>query len=313
MRATTTAGALVLGMLLAVFARSFHAAPAAPTGVFDGAVVNHFGVVVRDVDLAVPAYADLFGVMAPMPREFKPVEFPTEFAGDRDAHPKYAMLQLGGSGMEVMTPVGGPSPWREFLDAYGEGMQHITFTVRSAPQAVAHLEKLGGRHEMGTANVGYAYVNFRKQLGFTVELGQNANPTPVPTPAAATSLGTSPVRHLGVVVADAQKAATLFATILGVDLPPVQPSRDPRIKTIVFPLNVGIEFIEPVGGASPWRDHLNKYGPSIHHVAVSVDDMKKYSSYLEGKGGRLVSSPAAGYSVFDLRPRYALGIELDGR
>src|SRR6185295_5561264 len=120
-----------------------------------------------------PVYAELFGIKAPMPREFKPILFPQEFTGDRDAHPKFSMLQLGGSGMEVMTPVGGPSPWRDFLEKYGPQMQHITFTVKNTPEAVAHLKKLGGRHELGAVQgVGYAYVNFKDQLGFTMELGQ---------------------------------------------------------------------------------------------------------------------------------------------
>ena len=308
--------AVVAAMLFAV-PSLFHAQPAPfePTGPFAGAVVNHFGVVVGDVDQAAPLYAELFGVTRPTPREFQPILFPDDFAGDRDAHPRFVMLQLGGSGMEVMTPVGGPSPWREFFEQYGEGMQHITFTVRNTLEAVAHLKALGGRHELGAVEgVGYAYVNFRDQLGFTIELGQGgaSGITSPPGPLAIpTSLGTSSVRHLGIVVSNVDKAAALFSQVLGIDAP--QSTSDSRTKRVVFPMNVSIEFIEPVGGASPWSNHLAKYGPSIHHVAVSVDDVQRYSRYLEGKGAARSDGTFEGSAYFDLRPQYALGIELHPR
>lgn len=310
--------AVVAAMLLAALPTAFRAESArlSLTGPFAGAVVNHFGVVVSNVDEAAPKYAELFGITGPAPREFKPILFPPEYAGDRDAHPKFVMLQLGGSGMEVMTPVGGPSPWRAFHEKYGEQMQHITFTVPNTLAAVEHLKKLGGTHELGAVQgVAYAYVNFKEQLGFTMELGQGAptgiTPPPGPSPTP-TSLGTSPVHHVGVVVPNAEKSAALFAQILGVAAPPVQNVKDASIKMVVFPLNVNIAFIEPVG-KGPWRDHLNKYGPSIHHVGVVVDDMKKYSSYLEGKGGKRARGTVAGATLFDLRPRYAFGVELDPR
>lgn len=251
-----TRGVFLLAFLAAM-PTPFHAQSpqVVPTGPFAGAVVNHYGVVVTDVDQAAPKYAELFGVKGPAPREFKPILFPPEFTGDRDSHPKFVMLQLGGSGMEVMTPMGGPSPWRAFYEKYGEGMQHITFTIPNAVNAVAHLKKLGGTHELGAVQgVGYAYVNFRDQLGFTMELSQapatGITPPPGPSPTP-TSLGTSPVRHIGIVVPNVEKAAALFAKALGVMAPAAQKSKAAPIKTVVFPMNVNIEFIEPTRGNSP--------------------------------------------------------------
>src|SRR5262249_35501850 len=144
-----------------------------------------------------------------------------------DAHPRYTFATLSDVGIEILTPVGGPSPWREYLDQYGDGLHHICFSVKDIHRAIAHLQSLGGVLELGgSPGVTYAYGNFRRQLGFTIELSQMREPAAgaaVPAASAITQAATAllapRISHVGVFVPDVARAAELFGRIVGMPVP----------------------------------------------------------------------------------------------
>jgi hypothetical protein len=79
-------------------------------------------------------------------------------------------------------------------------------------------------------------------------------------------------------------------------------------------MNVNIEFAEPVGGKSMWRDEVDAHGASMHHLGVSVaPTMKTWIDYLAARDGKLVTGPGAGYAFMDMRPGYGFAIELNGK
>jgi hypothetical protein len=44
-----------------------------------------------------------------------------------------------------------------------------------------------------------------------------------------------------------------------------------RAKIVSFMTGtVAFELLQPLEAGSVWMDHLNKYGPSLHHVAFNV-------------------------------------------
>ncbi len=51
---------------------------------------------------------------------------------------------------------------------------------------------------------------------------------------------------------------------------------------------VQLELIEPNQEPSVWRDHLNKYGEGIHHIAFSVDDATPVVEKLKEEFGAVV-------------------------
>jgi len=54
-----------------------------------------------------------------------------------------------------------------------------------------------------------------------------------------------------------------------------QPSTTARAKLGFIQLeNITLEFIEPIGGHSIWRDFLDKHGPGVQHIAFEVNDPK---------------------------------------
>ncbi len=303
---------------------------AAPRGPFADARVEHAGIVVADVDRAARAYAELFGIDPVAPADFRGIAYPPDFRGDREAHPRYAMLRLTGASLELLQPVGGASPWREHLEQYGDSLHHICFGVRDVAVAAAHLQSLGGQLELGGGpDSTYAYVNFREPLGFTIELSRLR---PAMTAADTSSgvvqstLGLSPIRHIGMIVKSVDTAAALFGRILDVPVPPARPpsvivfppdfqgDRNARNRNVTFPMNVNIEIVEPVGGKSMWRDEVDAHGSSIHHLGIGVaPSMASWIDYLRAQHGRLVTGPGTGYAFVDLRPGYALTLELNGK
>ena len=228
---------------------------------------------------------------------------------------KISDIRLNNTFLDIVEPRGGASPWWNSFERNGQGFQHIAVEVADVPQTIAGLVQLGGRHTFGEPGGRSGYVNMEEMLGITFELlsrgilePASASSRPVPTKFAS-----GEILHTGVVVRDVEKAARVFADIMGVA--PPQPTVDAGRRSVLFPTKpVAIEFVEPTGAGSPWQDHLDKFGPSIHHFAVRVHDLEKDIAYLEKMGGKVVVGPEQGFALVDLRPQpYGLAFELNAR
>jgi len=86
-----------------------------------------------------------------------------------------AFLHFGSLDIELIEPDREPSTWREFLDANGEGVHHIAFTISGMPERVAALEAQGfplvqkGEYRGGR----YAYIDTVTKLKTILELLEN--------------------------------------------------------------------------------------------------------------------------------------------
>ncbi|MDQ3694484.1 MAG: VOC family protein [Chloroflexota bacterium] len=101
--------------------------------------LNHLGIVVRDLEAALPFYVETLGLAA-HDREDLPV------AGVRVLY-----VETGSGTIQLLQPIG-PGPARDYLDQHGEGPDHICYTVADIPAALAVLAPdvtvpifLGGR------------------------------------------------------------------------------------------------------------------------------------------------------------------------
>jgi methylmalonyl-CoA epimerase len=88
--------------------------------------VDHIGIVVRDLEAAVPYYRDRLG-MALVGREEQPR------AGVRVAY-----FDAGTTRIQLLQPTA-PGPISGFLAEYGEGLHHICLLVEDIQAAVATL------------------------------------------------------------------------------------------------------------------------------------------------------------------------------
>ena len=104
--------------------------------------------------------------------------------------------------------------------------------------------------------------------------------------------------HISFAVTDVEKTAKAFGAVFGVNVPAAKEYRDipwgPRFpgkvmhgKLVALSINgVSFEFLQPLEGDSPWKDHIKKGGDGIHHVGFSVKDVNAARDYLESKGGK---------------------------
>ena len=88
--------------------------------------VDHLGIVVHDVDAALPFFVGRLG-MTERDREDLPA------VGVRLLY-----LETGSGTVQLLQPLG-PGPAREQLDQHGEGPDHLCYTVDDIPSALAVL------------------------------------------------------------------------------------------------------------------------------------------------------------------------------
>ena len=130
--------------------------------------LNQVGIVVRDIEASSRVFGDVFGVEVPPPIISRGIPVPP---GRGDAvEVKRTEFTRNNVTIELVEPVGGASPWREHLEAHGEGVHHLAFTVDDVGAAVAFLEDRGGDWVLGARGVDFAYVDLTPELGFTIEL-----------------------------------------------------------------------------------------------------------------------------------------------
>ncbi len=137
--------------------------------------VCQVALVVDDITAYAARYARLLGLPMPEIRETATAEQTgIRYRGEpTDARAKLAFFQAGPQlAIELIEPIGGPSIWREHLDAHGPGVHHIAFRVPDMDQAVANLSD----EDMMVAQSGhfkggrYAYIDSVTQLGVMLEL-----------------------------------------------------------------------------------------------------------------------------------------------
>ena len=111
--------------------------------------------------------------------------------------------------------------------------------------------------------------------------------------------------QVGYVVNDIEETKKQYALLFDVMAPETMPCGDYEItqtkvfgeaapeancKLAFFNLTEGVqlELIEPNQAPSVWRDHLDKYGEGIHHIAFNVDDADPVIDQLRKEYGAVV-------------------------
>jgi methylmalonyl-CoA/ethylmalonyl-CoA epimerase len=95
--------------------------------------LDHVAMAVNDLDRAVEGYRQRYKV-EPIYREV------VESQGVEEA-----MLPVGGSFIQLLTPLGPETPVGRFLSKRGEGLHHVAYAVVSIEDALAHLSGQGAR------------------------------------------------------------------------------------------------------------------------------------------------------------------------
>lgn len=127
---------------------------------FQAKLFNHIGIVVRDVEKVAETWQRMFGIG---PWVFIDRTRPDVW-GQATGN-KLAFGYLGDMEFELLQPVvqpvgnkyPNPTIWREFLDAHGEGLQHIAFGVDDVEAETAKLVAQGAKIKI--AGNSWAYLD----------------------------------------------------------------------------------------------------------------------------------------------------------
>lgn len=142
-----------------------------------GRPVGQVGIVVPDLDAALPRYAELWGIgpwncwtMGPA------IVKERGFAGGPGEYEMRVALCGKGPQVELVAPVQGPNVYDEWLEERGEGIHHLGFHVDSIDAAMAEMETAGYEPRMwgkgfgAEGDGGFAYYDLLAELGLWVEL-----------------------------------------------------------------------------------------------------------------------------------------------
>lgn len=104
--------------------------------------ITQVGVVVRDVEKVIERLSSL-GI-----GPFEPKTLPPDRKEWFRGKPMYAEFniqatRIGDIELELIQPVSGESPHKEFLETKGEGIQHVMFAVDDFGETVARLTEKG--------------------------------------------------------------------------------------------------------------------------------------------------------------------------
>lgn len=142
--------------------------------------IDHVGIAVRDLDVAIAWYHDTFG-MAVVHEE-----------RNDDQGVREAMIRVAGDDtgplLQLLAPLTDDSPLARFLEKSGPGIQQLAYRVDNVEAAAGQLRQRGLRVLYDTARTGTggSLVNFvhpKDAGGVLVELVQHPDTVEEPKPA----------------------------------------------------------------------------------------------------------------------------------
>jgi methylmalonyl-CoA/ethylmalonyl-CoA epimerase len=259
--------------------------------------------VVRDIDRTVGFYGKAFGLG---PFEIHDLDLPDAAWHGRAAPTRLrvASAPLGPCEMELIEVVAGQPPHAEFLERFGEGMNHLNLDYRDAEAYLGRMLTLhvnNVHHFWGFPHSGFCYVNSEEIGGITFEVMRGSG-----------HAGKKGHNHLGLVVADTGRTIAYYRDIIGL----------PEFRTSVFPMrnatyrdrlidasfkasftDLGegrLELIQPLDDDSPFAQFLANHGEGMHHLRLSAEIREAALAELASKGVTPVwSSGATGITLLD--------------
>lgn len=115
------------------------------------------------------------------------------------------------------------------------------------------------------------------------------------------------IHHLGIAVETLEKAVPVFELLLGRPPDETEEVEDQKVRVAAFQVGESrIELLEASSPDSPIARFINKRGPGIHHLTLTVDDLQRTLGDLEERGIKLIDNAprvgASGESIAFLHP-----------
>ena len=124
------------------------------------------------------------------------------------------------------------------------------------------------------------------------------------------------IDHIGIATRGIDEAANFWLSALGVSAIETEEVADQKVRVAMLPIGESrIELLEATSEDSPISKFIEKRGPGIHHLAVSVDNIQTALAQLKQNGVRLIDSEprrgAGGCLVAFVHPSSTGGVLLE--
>jgi methylmalonyl-CoA/ethylmalonyl-CoA epimerase len=124
------------------------------------------------------------------------------------------------------------------------------------------------------------------------------------------------IDHIGIATRGIDEAAKFYRDVLGLEVAETEEVPEQRVRVAMLSIGESrIELLEATSADSPISRFLEKRGPGIHHIAVSVDDIQAALTDLKQKGVRLIDEEprqgAGGCLVAFVHPSSTGGVLLE--
>ena len=124
------------------------------------------------------------------------------------------------------------------------------------------------------------------------------------------------VDHIGIATSKLDEALSVWRDALGLSVDSTDEVAEQGVRVAMLQLGeTHIELLEPLSDDSPVGKFLQKRGPGIHHIAISVKNIRTALSELKAKGARLIDETprvgANGCLVAFIHPSATNGVLLE--
>lgn len=124
------------------------------------------------------------------------------------------------------------------------------------------------------------------------------------------------IHHIGIATGELDGAATLWRDLLGLQVDHIEEVPGQKVRVCMLPVaDSRIELLEPMSSDSPISKFLDKRGGGIHHIAVSVENIRESLADLKEKGAKLIDEEprtgAGGCLVAFIHPSSTGGVLLE--
>ena len=292
------------GIVFALEAKKEEPASPAPFG-----EVHHLGWVVKDMDKAIE-YWEKIGISDFSVRKNSHSGPHSIYRGKKmEAVYHMAFAHIGGVLIEMFEPVKGGSPYSEFLESHGEGIQHIGFALNSYDELksqVKRLQELGieiqeqGQWKTKEGTAYFYYMDASHIGGLFLELMYN--PLDIKSKKEGekvTSNNEYPLNEIiqyAMVVEDVDKVIDFYSKIgfvnRGINRDNKGLWRRYRGEEEDLRMHMGwsrfgsvsLEILQHTKGRSIYKDYLEKYGEGFHHIGLRVKDMDEAVKLFKKRG-----------------------------
>jgi len=122
--------------------------------------------------------------------------------------------------------------------------------------------------------------------------------------------------HIGIATHRIDDSLSLWRDALGLAVAGTEEVPEQGVRVAMLAIGeTRVELLEPLSEHSPVAKFLNKRGPGIHHIAVSVPDIRASLARLRENGTRLIDETprrgAGGCLVAFVHPSAAQGVLLE--